>query len=213
VIRPAISTRHRRVLIDSVLNHSTLKNIVSTRAPVSQQACDPRLWTRRASGRRWLGTPPRSATPSAPDPVQASRSPPATLSAAAYEFTPCDQGADCVAALVGSPLAPAGVSPGLHGYDTGTGPAEEPRSDWRRAVAVVSERRVAQGRALYTKRSGDVQGGPEQRARALRPAGEPTRSAAALHQPQSRRPSHGTGRNLLPRLFEAASPFLGRRTR
>src|SRR5438034_11820605 len=26
-------------------------------------------------------------------------------------------------------------------------------SDWRRAVAVVSERRVAQGRALYTERS------------------------------------------------------------
>ena len=35
----------------------------------------------------------------------------------------------------------------------GQGPVEEPRSDWRRAVAAVSERRVAQGRALYTKRS------------------------------------------------------------
>src|SRR5213594_1042292 len=31
------------------------------------------------------------------------------------------------------------------------GPVEESRSDWRRAVAVVSERRVAQGRALYTQ--------------------------------------------------------------
>src|SRR5437867_5883404 len=30
---------------------------------------------------------------------------------------------------------------------------EEPRSDWRRAVAAVSERRVAEGRALYTERS------------------------------------------------------------
>ena len=28
-----------------------------------------------------------------------------------------------------------------------------PRSDWRRAVAAVSERRVAEGRALYTERS------------------------------------------------------------
>ena len=35
----------------------------------------------------------------------------------------------------------------------GQGPVEEPRSDWRRAVAAVSERRVAQGRALYTERS------------------------------------------------------------
>src|SRR3989454_745547 len=35
----------------------------------------------------------------------------------------------------------------------GQGPVEEPRSDWRRAVAVVSERRVAEGRALYTERS------------------------------------------------------------
>src|SRR5438552_15868381 len=35
----------------------------------------------------------------------------------------------------------------------GQGPVEEQRSDWRRAVAVVSERRVAQGRALYTERS------------------------------------------------------------
>src|SRR5881409_240591 len=33
------------------------------------------------------------------------------------------------------------------------GLGEEPRSDWRRAVAAVSERRVAQGRALYTERS------------------------------------------------------------
>src|SRR5437667_8665352 len=52
------------------------------------------------------------------------------------------------------------------------GRVEEPRSDWRQAVAVVSERRVAEGRALYTERScnsgcGVVQGGPEQRARAL----------------------------------------------
>ena len=75
-------------------------------------------------------------------------------------------------------------------YDYGPGLVEEPRSDWRRAVAVVSERRVAKGRALYTERScssccGVVQGGPEQRARALRPAGEPTRSEAALHQPRS----------------------------
>ena len=30
---------------------------------------------------------------------------------------------------------------------------EELRSDWRRAVAAVSERRVAEGRALYTQRS------------------------------------------------------------
>src|SRR5438094_8755744 len=72
------------------------------------------------------------------------------------------------------------------------GRVEEPRSDWRRAVAVVSERRVAEGRALYTERScssccGVVQGGPEQRARALRSAGEPTWSGAALHQP---RPQH-----------------------
>src|SRR5438132_9259954 len=36
---------------------------------------------------------------------------------------------------------------------TRVGRAEEPRSDWRRAVAAVSERRVAQGRALYTERS------------------------------------------------------------
>src|SRR5438445_13687289 len=35
----------------------------------------------------------------------------------------------------------------------GQGPVEEQRSDWRRAVAAVSERRVAEGRALYTKRS------------------------------------------------------------
>src|SRR5947209_4937742 len=35
----------------------------------------------------------------------------------------------------------------------GQGPVEEPRSDWRRAVAAVSERRVAEGRALYTERS------------------------------------------------------------
>src|SRR5438552_17779441 len=35
----------------------------------------------------------------------------------------------------------------------GQGPVEEQRSDWRRAVAVVSERRVAEGRALYTERS------------------------------------------------------------
>src|SRR5439155_21010838 len=43
-------------------------------------------------------------------------------------------------------------------------------SDWRRAVAVVSERRVAQGRALNTQRSPAelYRGGPEQRARALR---------------------------------------------
>src|SRR5207247_11009540 len=33
------------------------------------------------------------------------------------------------------------------------GRVEEPRSDWRRAVAAVSERRVAEGRALYTQRS------------------------------------------------------------
>src|SRR5881296_1550293 len=33
------------------------------------------------------------------------------------------------------------------------GRVEEPRSDWRRAVAAVSERRVAEGRALYTERS------------------------------------------------------------
>src|SRR5438552_4776702 len=33
------------------------------------------------------------------------------------------------------------------------GRVEEPQSDWRRAVAAVSERRVAQGRALYTERS------------------------------------------------------------
>jgi len=32
------------------------------------------------------------------------------------------------------------------------GLVEEPRSDWRRAVAAVSERRVAEGRALYTER-------------------------------------------------------------
>jgi len=31
--------------------------------------------------------------------------------------------------------------------------ANGPASDWRRAVAVVSERRVAEGRALYTERS------------------------------------------------------------
>src|SRR5439155_1009879 len=36
---------------------------------------------------------------------------------------------------------------------SGTRLVEEPRSDWRRAVAVVSERRVAEGRALYTERS------------------------------------------------------------
>src|SRR5207249_8760986 len=35
----------------------------------------------------------------------------------------------------------------------GQGPVEEQRSDWRRAVAAVSERRVAEGRALYTERS------------------------------------------------------------
>ena len=75
-------------------------------------------------------------------------------------------------------------------YDYGPGLVEEPRSDWRRAVAVVSERRVAKGRALYTERScssccGVVQGDPEQRARALRSAGEPTRSAAALHAPSA----------------------------
>ena len=33
------------------------------------------------------------------------------------------------------------------------GRVEEPRSDWRRAVAAVSERRVAEGRALNTERS------------------------------------------------------------
>src|SRR5881296_1738239 len=33
------------------------------------------------------------------------------------------------------------------------GTGKEPRSDWRRAVAAVSERRVAEGRALYTERS------------------------------------------------------------
>src|SRR5438093_13206472 len=86
----------------------------------------------------------------------------------------------------------AGVRPRHRRNDPGAGLGEEPRSDWRRAVAVVSERRVAEGRALYTERScssccGVVQGGPEQRARALRPAGEPTRSEAALHLPHSRR--------------------------
>src|SRR5207302_7823937 len=41
----------------------------------------------------------------------------------------------------------------LYRRNTWQGLVEEPRSDWRRAVAAVSERRVAQGRALYTQRS------------------------------------------------------------
>src|SRR5437016_5713510 len=57
------------------------------------------------------------------------------------------------------------------------GRVEEPRSDWRRAVAVVSERRVAEGRALYTERScnsscGVVQGArSSERERYARPRG------------------------------------------
>ena len=51
----------------------------------------------------------------------------------------------------GSPSPAAGVSLPVSRFRGRAGGG--PRSDWRRAVAAVSERRVAQGRALYTERS------------------------------------------------------------
>src|SRR5438552_14801862 len=53
-------------------------------------------------------------------------------------------------------------------------------------LASAASRRVGPCTRSVVQRS--CIGGPEQRARALRPAGEPTRSEAALHQPQPRRP-------------------------
>ncbi len=65
------------------------------------------------------------------------------------------------------------------------GPVEESRSDWRRAVAVVSERRVAQGRALYTQCS------PAELYRGARSSGreryarQGSRLGAVLHRPRT----------------------------
>src|SRR5207247_1710004 len=54
--------------------------------------------------------------------------------------------------FAGTPTSPAASRVTSHQKQSGMGLVEEPRSDWRRAVAAVSERRVAEGRALYTER-------------------------------------------------------------
>src|SRR5881628_1900788 len=95
------------------------------------------------SRRLWLGAPPRFAAPSAPDLNAGLQLPVCGLSVAALEFTTCDQVADCAAALEGSPLARRREVHTAAENESWTGLGEEPRSDWRRAVAAVSERRVA----------------------------------------------------------------------
>src|SRR5437899_7642107 len=124
------------------------------RSRLHREVRDPALRHHVTSRRLWLGAPPRFAAPSAPDLIAGLPVPDLRLLVTAYEFKACDHDADCAAALEGSPLA----SRRKHGRITcepirGAGPVEESRSDWRRAVAAVSERRVAEGRALYTQRS------------------------------------------------------------
>src|SRR5438093_12245043 len=70
------------------------------------ELCDRESQRQGALQRRWLGAPPRSAAPSAPDLNAGLSIPVCGLSVGAYEFTACDQGADCAAALEGSPLSP-----------------------------------------------------------------------------------------------------------
>src|SRR5438552_11032059 len=98
------------------------------------------------------GSPSLSRLRRLPIDSQASRAPACGQSVTIYEFTACDQAADCAAALGGTRSPPPQAGPTFM-TQIRVGRAEEPRSDWRRAVAAVSERRVAEGRALYTQRS------------------------------------------------------------
>ena len=98
------------------------------------------------------GFPLALAAPSAPDRHAGLPLPPYGWSVTIYEFTACDQVADCAAALGGTRSPPPQAGPASM-TQVRAGRVEEPWSDWRRAVAAVSERRVAEGRALYTQRS------------------------------------------------------------
>src|SRR5437667_275282 len=103
--------------------------------------------------RRWLGAPPRirgsvgsrsTRRPHAPC-LRLGRQPPRV-----HGLRPGCRLRSCARR---SPLAAAARRGATHLALIQVERVEELRSDWRRAVAAVSERRVAEGRALYTERS------------------------------------------------------------
>ena len=78
----------------------------------------------------------------------------------------------------------------------------KPRSDWRRAVAAVSERRVAEGRALYTERS------PAELYRGAR-SSERERYARQASRLGAQRPSTRPARVGYHTGLDASGQFLG----
>src|SRR5437867_2091991 len=69
--------------------------------------------------RRWLGVPLALAAPSAPDLPAGLPLPPCGWSVTIYEFTACDQVADCAAALGGTRSPPPQVGPTSHDTNPG----------------------------------------------------------------------------------------------
>src|SRR5438552_14393845 len=153
--------------------------------------------------RRWLGAPPRirgsvgsrsTRRPHAPC-LRLGRQPPRV-----HGLRPGCRLRSCARR---SPLAAAARRGATHLALIQVERVEELRSDWRRAVAAVSERRVAEGRALYTERSpAELYRGARSSAREryARPRG-PRKFAPANFwgEPASRlgaqRPSTRSGRN------------------
>src|SRR5256886_10960935 len=72
------------------------------------------------------------------------------------------------------------------GIGAGGGAAERPGGEPSPPLASAASRRVGPCTRSVVQRS--CTGGPGAASASVRPAGEPTRSAAALHQPQPRRP-------------------------